>query len=242
MELQHNPGHTVHQTRRKSTLRVVTEDEGLHTIKLPRGSIPEENQSEEVTESMRSRTSSTKSREMRWQSVRKRVAEKRLSTNLEMKNVRRLARQSTLIPARSQFQEIPIRKQNVSIPLARSTSFPIIKERIPEKKRTLSCDDLPKLETESQEDSFGGKKEDLLLPQFSSATFNVIEEESPEETNLLQADICEDDNMVEFAEQEDGTSVRQETKLSRGKPFERATDIFNKYYRDTEKSHRFLLL
>ncbi|KAL9959100.1 hypothetical protein ACROYT_G036183 [Oculina patagonica] len=122
----------VQPARRVSTLGVITEDEGMHVIKRPEhGGITTAEQGDIERDSGRPRSRKL-SRDMRWQSIRRRTNKKRESTELQMKNVHRIA---------EQHQE----EQRQSLLLTsrfRSFSVPITEEKTPNaKRRILSCGD-----------------------------------------------------------------------------------------------------
>ena len=111
--------------RRKSTLGLITEHKGLHTIKGPEhGSV---SNSEHDGQSNLSRKSSP--RKQRWQSVRKRTIERKISAETQMKQVSALAKELQ----KSQTESGESR--------ARLFTFPSAIERSPRTKRNLSCSD-----------------------------------------------------------------------------------------------------
>ena len=119
-------------SRRKSTLGLITGNEGLHTIKGPKyGGITtsEEEDVEHNEQSTLSRKSS--SRKARWQSVRQRTKERREGTELQMKNVNILAKKL------QENQKTQMKKSRI-----RSSTFPVAGENSPKTtKRNLSCGD-----------------------------------------------------------------------------------------------------
>ena len=127
----HKPIAIVPPTRRRSTLGIITEDEGLHTIKRPENggitTIPDQGDAEPDSKPRKRKTS----REMRWQSIRQRTGKKRECTALEMKNVHRIAKQY-------QGQQ----RQSLLAPRSRSFTVPVAEERTPNgKRRKVSCGD-----------------------------------------------------------------------------------------------------
>ena len=116
-------------SRRKSTLGLVTGDEGLHTIKGPEyGSVstPEPPDVEHNEQSKLSRKRS--SRKQRWQSVRQRSTDRKISAEMQMKKVYNLAKE---------LQETQKKRKEFSV---RSSSFPV--ENSPKTtKRSFSCGD-----------------------------------------------------------------------------------------------------
>ena len=116
-------------SRRKSTLGLVTGDEGLHTIKGPEyGSVstPEPQDVEHNEQSKFSRKQS--SRKQRWQSVRQRSTERKICAEMQMKKVYNLAKE--LQGNKTKRKEFHVR----------SSSFPV--ENSPKTtKRSFSCGD-----------------------------------------------------------------------------------------------------
>ncbi|KAL9959098.1 hypothetical protein ACROYT_G036181 [Oculina patagonica] len=123
----------VQTARRKSTLGIITEDEGFHTIKHPEDyikTIPEEEDTKHESEPRISRKQS--SRKVRWQSVRKRMNEKRESAELQIKDFHRITKQ----------YQVNL-NQNFGVSRKRSTTFPVIEESTPNttRRRNLSLGD-----------------------------------------------------------------------------------------------------
>lgn len=120
-------------SRRKSTLGLITEDEGLHIIKGPKyGSVstPEQQDAEHNEQSKLSRKRS--SRKDRWVSVRKRMTERKVSAELQMKQINALHREL-------QLQEIQTKKKDSRV---RSSSAPVVLENSPRtRKHHFSCGD-----------------------------------------------------------------------------------------------------
>jgi len=112
-------------SRRKSTLGLITGDEGLHTIKGPEyGSV---STSEHDRESNLSRKPSP--RKQRWQSVRQRTTERKISAETQMKQVYALTK------------ELQKNQSKSSESRARLFTFPGAVENSPSTKRILSCSD-----------------------------------------------------------------------------------------------------
>ena len=122
------------RSRRKSTLGLITEDEGLHTIKGPEyGSVttPEQQDVERNEQSILLRKWS--SRRQRWQSVRKRTNQRKESAEMQMKQVCALHEEL-------QLQENQTKRKESRV---RSFSFPVFEENSPRttKKPHFSCSD-----------------------------------------------------------------------------------------------------
>ena len=116
--------------RRKSTLGLLTEDEGLHTIKGPgyhTVSTPKRQDIEHNDQSKFARKRS--SRKERWQSVRQRTTERKLSAEMQMKQVYNLAKE---------LQENRTKKKESHV---RSSSFTVAKTSPKTTKRSFSCGD-----------------------------------------------------------------------------------------------------
>ena len=133
MEPLHKPHAADQTTRRKSTLGIITK--GLHTVKLPEhgDNIPEVegNQHETVC-----RTSSDRS--SRWESIRRRIDERKFSTELQTKNAHRIARRSIKQAQRQRRQSVEEtgRKRSSTVP-------PVVEERTPKtRKRNVSFEDV----------------------------------------------------------------------------------------------------
>lgn len=117
-------------SRRKSTLGLLTGDEGLHTIKGPEyGSVstPEQQDVEHNKQSKLSRKQS--SRKQRWQSVRQRTTERKISAEMQMKQVYNLAKE---------LQENKTKKKEFFV---RSSSFPVAENTPKTTKRSFSSGD-----------------------------------------------------------------------------------------------------
>lgn len=120
-------------SRRKSTLGLITGDEGLHIIKGPEyGSVstPEQQDAEHNEQSKLSRKRSL--RKDRWVSVRKRMTERKESAELQMKQINALHREL-------QLQENQTKRKDS---LVRSSSAPVAVENSPRtRKHHFSCGD-----------------------------------------------------------------------------------------------------
>ncbi|KAL9959094.1 hypothetical protein ACROYT_G036177 [Oculina patagonica] len=77
-------------SRRRSTLKIVREDNGLHTVILPREDGIEEVKDEESQQEIE-RKISRLSRRARWQSTKQRTEDRKNSTVLQMKNIRKIS-------------------------------------------------------------------------------------------------------------------------------------------------------
>lgn len=147
MEPLHKPLPADLRSRRKSTLRIISED--LHTVKLPDhgGNIPEKKDAQKETELRR--TSSDRS--SRWESIRRRINERKLTTELQTKTAHRIARRSI---KQAQRQRRKSQEDDASeaskIRKPRSTTFPpVVEERTPKtRKRQVSFDDVQENHTD----------------------------------------------------------------------------------------------
>lgn len=113
-------------SRRKSTLGVITGDEGLHIIKGPEyGSVstPEQQDAEHNEPSKLSRKRS--SRKERWVSVRKRVIQRKESAEMQMKQINALHREL-------QLQENRTKRKDSRL---RSSSAPVVVENSPRTRK-----------------------------------------------------------------------------------------------------------
>ncbi len=121
----------VQPARRVSTLGVITEDAGMHVIKRPEhGGISTAEQGDIERDSGRPRSRKL-SRDMRWQSIRKRTNKKRESTELQIRNVHRIAEQH--------HEE---QRHSLLTSRFRSFSVPVTEERTSNAtRRILSCGD-----------------------------------------------------------------------------------------------------
>lgn len=159
-EPRHKPIAIVPRTRRRSTLGIITEDEGLHTIKHPEnGGITTIPGRGDAAPDSKPRTRKT-SREIRWQSIRQRTRKKRESTEFHMKNVHRIAKQhqgqqrQSLLASRSRSLTFPVAEERTANRKRRKVScgdnatesfnvhdFPVLKPRTEQKERTVSYQD-----------------------------------------------------------------------------------------------------
>lgn len=81
-------------TRRKSTLRLVTEDDGMHNVVLPgQSSINMVDQANDREHKWNRRGSS---RKQRWQSTKRRTEDRKSSIKLQMINIREIAKEEQL--------------------------------------------------------------------------------------------------------------------------------------------------
>lgn len=113
-------------SRRKSTLGLITGDEGLHTIKGPEyGSVstPEHNGHSNLSRKV-------SPRRQRWQSVRQRTTERKVSAEVQMKQVYALAKELQ----KDQTKSKECRR-------TRYSTFPVAVKDSPTTKRNLSCGD-----------------------------------------------------------------------------------------------------
>ena len=99
-----------HTARRKSTLQIITDDEGLHTVKLHGGA------ANDNWEHNRRRSS----RQERWQSTRERLEDRRTSVEAQMEKVRKAARRSIMEVQHQMKNQAP----NSSKP--RSSTYPTV--------------------------------------------------------------------------------------------------------------------
>ncbi len=141
LEPQHKPLPAELRSRRKSTLRIISED--LHTVKLPDhgANIPEKKHIQQETDVRR--TSSDRS--SRWESIRRRINERKLTTELQTKTAHRIARRSIKQAQRQRrlSQEVDAIEAS-KMQNRRSITFPPVAEESTPKtrKRNVSSDDV----------------------------------------------------------------------------------------------------
>ena len=124
----------IEQEGKSKTLRkqIITEDENINTIKRPEhGDIVTTPEQEDIKRDRRPRSRKL-SREVRWQSVRKRRNQRRESAELQMENFHRITKQL------HQGKQ----KQGSLTSRCRSLTFPDTEEKTPKAtRRILSCGD-----------------------------------------------------------------------------------------------------
>lgn len=228
IELLNGADHAVNPTRRKSTLGIVTHDDGLHTVKLPNSpTIPSESRPESDAVSLPSKTSSVSSRENRWSSVRKRTAERKRSSHLEMKHVQRIAKQSALVQS-NQVQSQKVRTRKQAVPLPRKTRYSSVPEDSEKKapmKRTYSyhetadhnlADSALKMTTlQSATIGVDDHREASPSQRLRSVTFPAVEEGDQEMISgpFYLESICEHDDTLGSEEEEDTANVFVDNQL-----------------------------
>ncbi|PFX30555.1 Protein notum-like [Stylophora pistillata] len=228
IELLNGADHAVNPTRRKSTLGIVTHDDGLHTVKLPNSpTIPSESRPESDAVSLPSKTSSVSSRENRWSSVRKRTAERKRSSHLEMKHVQRIAKQSALVQS-NQVQSQKVRTRKQAVPLPRKTRYSSVPEDSEKKapmKRTYSyhetadhnlADSALKMTTlQSATIGVDDHREASPSQLLRSVTFPAVEEGDQEMISgpFYLESICEHDDTLGSEEEEDTANVFVDNQL-----------------------------
>lgn len=118
-------------SRRKSTLGLITEDEGFHVIKGPEHSSVSSTEQQDVEHNEQTKLSRKRSsRKERWQSVRQRTYKRKISAEIQMKQVYTEAKK---------FQENQTKRKESRV---RSSSFPVAAENSPKTtKRNLSLGD-----------------------------------------------------------------------------------------------------
>lgn len=81
--------------RRKSTLKIVTDDDGLHTVVLPKGSVSVNEEKEEIKNSQGETKQKTRrsTRRERWQSTKHRAEDRKNNINLQMENFRKISKE-----------------------------------------------------------------------------------------------------------------------------------------------------
>lgn len=217
IELLNEAGHTANPTRRRSTLGIVTHDDGLHTVKLPDSPISRECQPDPDVVSLMPQTSPVMSRESRWAIARRRMAERRLSTHLEMQNIQRIARHSVVMQSK-QVQSQMTRTPKKTIPLpprSRHNSDPGANGQKPEpkKKRHQSyheTNDHNPMNLELKMTTWQS------APRSKSVSFPVVEEGDQEMTSRsssLKSIREHDDAFGSVEEEEDTANIVVDTKL-----------------------------
>lgn len=157
------------------------------------------------------------SRESRWAIVRRRMAERRLSTHLEMQNVQKIARHSTFIQSKQvQSQMARTRKKTVPLPpRSRRNSDPGANGQKPEPKKKRH---------QSYHETNDHNPMNLELkmttwqpaPRPKSVCFRVVEEGDQEMTSRSSSlkSIREHDDAFGSAEEEEDTAnIVVDTKL-----------------------------
>ncbi|KAJ7382647.1 hypothetical protein OS493_033703 [Desmophyllum pertusum] len=204
-------------SRRRSTLRLVTEDNGLHTVVLPgKDGI---NMAERDEENNQQGNKQRSSRRERWQSSKRRAEDRRSSIMRGMKNVRR--------SLSSESQEMEIRRPR------RSISFPIVEDigHVQKSSRRCMSMDNPRVccYSELQDDNLEVfKSEQSLACRENNQLKTEDRQRSEEHGGLKKDDHDVNEDMADCCvELEDITSKQREDQINKKKkPDSERTNLF----------------
>lgn len=196
--------------RRKSTLKIVTNDNGLHTVVLPKESV---SIIEEVVENSKGETKQKtrrSTRRERWQSTKQRAEDRKNNINLQMENVGKISKEQL---GRDVFALRPMRcntfptvtEDKFEVPKGRGMSM--CNPRISSFVRLQENLRIEKSETDPENNQGGLRQINRTKEE------GDVEKTENRDSEEKMTDCCVELEDVTVMKQEDETDSKQETRL-----------------------------